>query len=54
MSSNGKAHGPAIRIYDFRNTRVAHQEKEVTDPKEAQQNLVGWINGLKALTEAGQ
>jgi type III restriction enzyme len=40
------------RIYDFRNTRVAHQEKEITDPKEAQQNLVGWINGLKALTEA--
>jgi len=43
-----------IRIYDFRNTRVAHQEKEITDPKEAQHNLVGWINGLKALTEAGQ
>ena len=41
------------RIYDFRNTRVAHQEKEITDPKDAQQHLVGWINGLKALTEAG-
>ena len=41
------------RIYDFRNTRVAHQEKEITDPKEAQQHLVGWIKGLKALTEAG-
>ncbi len=41
-----------VRIYDFRNTRVAHQEKEVTDPKEAQQHLVGWIKGLKALTEA--
>lgn len=40
------------RIYDFRNTRVAHQEKEVTDPKEAQQHLVGWIKGLKALSEA--
>ena len=42
------------RIYDFRNTRVAHQEKEITDPKEAQQHLVGWIKGLKTLTEAGQ
>jgi type III restriction enzyme len=42
------------RIYDFRNTRVAHQEKEVTDAKEAQQHLVGWIKGLKTLTEAGQ
>ena len=41
-----------IRIYDFRNTRVAHQEKDITDPKEAQQNLVGWITGSKALTEA--
>jgi len=40
------------RIYDFRNTCVAHQEKEITDPKEAQQHLVGWIKGLKALTEA--
>ena len=41
------------RIYEFRNTRVAHQEKEITDPKEAQQHLVGWIKGLKALTQAG-
>jgi type III restriction enzyme len=40
------------RIYVFRNTRVAHQEKETNDPKEAQQHLVGWIKGLKALTEA--
>src|ERR1700757_552155 len=30
----------------------AHQEKDITDPKEAQQNLVGWITGLKVLTEA--
>lgn len=41
-----------IGIYDFRNTRVAHQERECTDHKEAQQHLVGWIKGLKALTEA--
>lgn len=41
------------RIYDFRNTRVAHQEKEVTDPKEAQRHLVEWISGLKALTQEG-
>jgi type III restriction enzyme len=40
------------RIYDFRNTRVAHQEKEITDPKEAERNLIGWIQGLRALTEA--
>jgi type III restriction enzyme len=40
------------RIYDLRNTRVAHQEKEVTDPKEAERHLIGWINGLKALAEA--
>lgn len=41
------------RIYEFRNTRVAHQEKEVTDPTEAQQHLVLWIKGLKALTLTG-
>jgi hypothetical protein len=39
-------------IYEFRNTRVAHQERDITDPKEAQQNLIGWITGLKALTDA--
>ncbi len=43
-----------MRIYEFRNTRVAHQEKDITDPKEAQQHLVGWVKGLKMLTEAGQ
>jgi hypothetical protein len=41
-------------IYDFRNTRVAHQEKEITNPKEAEQNLIGWIKGLRALTETGE
>jgi type III restriction enzyme len=41
-----------VRICDFRNTRVAHQEKDITDPREAQQHLVGWIRGLNALTEA--
>lgn len=40
-------------IYDFRNTRVAHQEKEVTNPEDARQHLVGWINGLKTLVEGG-
>jgi type III restriction enzyme len=40
------------RIYEFRNTRVAHQEKEITDPKEAEQHLIGWINGVRSLTEA--
>jgi type III restriction enzyme len=39
-------------IYDFRNTRVAHQEKEITDPKEAQRHLIGWIKGLQVLSEA--
>lgn len=42
------------RINDFRNTFVAHHEKEITNSKEAQLHLVGWITGLKALTEASQ
>jgi type III restriction enzyme len=41
------------QIYNFRNTRVAHQEKEVTNAEEARTNLVCWINGLKALVDAG-
>jgi type III restriction enzyme len=40
-----------IAIYDFRNTRIAHQEKEITDPKEARRNLIVWIEGLKAISE---
>ena len=40
------------KIYDFRNTRVAHQEKEINDPKEAERNLIGWISGLRSLIEA--
>ena len=30
------------------------EQKTITDPKEAQQNLVLWINGLGALVEAEQ
>jgi len=26
----------------------------IANPKEAQRHLIEWINGLKALTEAGQ
>jgi type III restriction enzyme len=39
-------------IYDFRNTRIAHQEKDITDHKEAERHLLGWIKGLMLLTEA--
>jgi len=40
------------KIYDFRNTRVAHQEKDIADSKEAERNLIGWIGGLKKLIDA--
>ena len=30
------------------------EKKTITDPKDVQQNLVVWINGLGALMEAGQ
>jgi hypothetical protein len=39
---------------DFRNTRVTHQEKEIADPKETEQHLLGWVKRLKALTEAAR
>ena len=34
------------RINDFRNTYVAHQEKELTDRKLAEQELKIWIEAL--------
>ena len=33
-------------IYDFRNTYVAHQEKELTDREKAQAALKRWVGGL--------
>lgn len=38
-------------IYDFRNTVVAHQETQVTDPKRAERELKSWISGLRTLSE---
>jgi type III restriction enzyme len=38
-------------IYNFRNTAVAHQEMEITDPKRAEKELISWIKGLKSLSE---
>lgn len=40
------------RLNDFRNTYVAHQEQELTDPKKAEESLKQWIAGLKAMSEA--
>lgn len=40
-------------INDFRNTRVAHQERPLTDPAEAKAALVVWIDGLNRLWSAG-
>jgi type III restriction enzyme len=36
-------------INDFRNTRIAHQEKPLTDSSEARKALVQWIEGLSQL-----
>lgn len=38
-------------INNFRNTYVAHQEKELTSAKLAEQNLRQWIQGLHRLSE---
>lgn len=42
------------RIYEFRNTFIAHQEKELQDKKLAERELRVWIDGLSKLYEAGQ
>lgn len=34
---------------DFRNTHVAHQEQELTDPRQAEKILKDWISGLRLL-----
>lgn len=38
-------------INDFRNTYVAHQEKELTDTKLAKKHLSKWIVGLKSIVD---
>jgi len=38
-------------INNFRNTYVAHQEKELTDAGLAEKNLKQWIHGLRRLSE---
>jgi type III restriction enzyme len=40
------------KINEFRNTYVAHQEQELTDPRKAEVALKDWIAGLKAISEA--
>jgi len=40
------------RVYDFRNSFIAHQEKELSDKKSAQTNLVAWIECLRVLAAA--
>ena len=39
-------------INDFRNTYVAHQEKELTDIDLAEKQLKAWIEGLRVLSGA--
>jgi len=39
-------------INEFRNTYVAHQEKELNDVNQAREQLKKWINGLKLLSTA--
>lgn len=42
----------ATEVNDFRNTYVAHQEKELTDAKLAKRQLSAWVEALKAFTTA--
>ena len=39
------------RVNDFRNTRVAHQEEEITDPAAAKQELLDWVDTLRTLSQ---
>ncbi len=44
----------AKAINDFRNTRVAHQEKPLTNPAEAKTALIQWVQGLGRLWMAAK
>ncbi len=39
-------------INDLRNTRIAHQERPLNDPKEAKAALIAWVEGLAHLWQA--
>lgn len=41
-------------VNDFRNTRVAHQEAPLTDPKEAKEALIEWIQAAARLWQASR
>jgi hypothetical protein len=41
-------------VNELRNTRVAHQEKPLTDGREAKAALVTWIEAQWRLWEAGK
>ena len=41
-------------INDFRNTRVAHQERPLTNPAEAKTALLQWVQGLNRLWLVGR
>ena len=40
------------RVNDFRNSRIAHQEQELTDAKTAKRELVVWIEALRQFAGA--
>jgi type III restriction enzyme len=42
----------ATRVNEFRNTRIAHQEQELTDAKLAQRELIVWIEALRQFAAA--
>jgi len=41
-------------VNKFRNTRIAHQEKPLTDVSETKTALAGWINAALALWKTGK
>ena len=49
MTASGHHQIPAILLNEFRNTRIAHQEKPLTDAKEARAALSVWVETLAGL-----
>jgi len=53
VEGGAELHALVSEMNDFRNTYIAHQERELTDRKMAEKQLRRWIAGLSLLGERG-
>jgi len=52
FTGNEQMYKAIVRVNDFRNQYVAHQEKELKDKKQAEQELKHWVQALIIMSKA--